>query len=35
MSVNLILFFVILFNSLCTYNDVDEIYVRLTSRQGV
>ena len=35
MSVNLILFFVILFNSLCTYNDVDEIYARLTSRQGV
>ena len=35
MSVNLILFFVILFNSLRTYNDVDEIYARLTSRQGV
>ena len=30
MSVNLIQFFVILFNSLCTYNDVNEIYARLT-----
>ena len=35
MSVNLIQFFVILFNSLCTYNDVDEIYAGLSSRQGV
>ena len=25
MSVNLIQFFVILFNSLCAYNDIDEV----------